>query len=371
MNTNSYIGPGITTDETLLRPVKWCKQKSDRIIDGRIVGKDRIQYEPLINPSSYLISSVGIGSTTIYLDNIKPILDPQNESTITTFQNEVTFTSQDLLVAASATTVVSSAGTVSSIIVDDGGYGYSIAPIVTIQNPIGLAVSYRATATSFISSGVVDSINIIGPGTGYTSTNPPEILIEPPTPLSEISNITSYFGDSGIIVGIGTTNSETSFDLFVPTDSFLRDSNIVDSPITVSGISTGDFFIIYNSNVGNASTSINSFDSSGNIIGIGTNFIDNVYQVSSTQDISVSIAGIGTTTARRVYVNCGITSLFNSFSLSISTSYYGNYSWGKIIVSEPLESGPFNSYTLNGIGGITTSTLINRTSPLKYSNYTS
>ena len=80
----------------------------------------------------------------------------------------------------------------------------------------------------------------------------------------------TYSGDSGIIVGIGTSSTETIIDLFIPEDSFLRDTDIVDSAITISQISSGDLFIIYNSNVGNATTSINSFDSSDNIIGVGT-----------------------------------------------------------------------------------------------------
>jgi hypothetical protein len=396
IETNPYSGPGITTDKTLLRPVKWCKQTSDKIINGRIVGKDRVQYEPLINPSSYLINPVGFGSTTVYVDNIKPFFDAQNENPILTFQNQITLTSQDSLVAASATAVVSSAGTISSIIINDGGYGYSVAPTVSIENPVGLAISYRATATSTISSGVVNSISITGPGTGYSIQNPPMVLIEPPTLLNSISDITSYSGDSGVIVGVGTTNLQLIFDLFIPTDSFLRDTNIVGSAITTSSISEGDFFVVYNSNVGSATTSVNSIGISNQIIGIGTEFLDNVYQVDSVQDVDVNIIGIGTTSIKRVYVRAGITTInfsstditFDSTSydfssvgfgtgdsgsfLGISTSnYYGNFSWGKIILSEPLVNGPFNSYTLKGVGGLTTSVFVNRTAPLKYLNYTS
>jgi len=395
LETNPYSGPGITTNDTLIRPLKWCKQTSDKIINGRIVGKDRIQYEPLINPSSYLINGVGIGSTTVYVDNVKPFFDAQNESPLLSFQKQITFTSQDSLVAAAATAVASAAGLVTSITITNGGYGYSSSPIVTIAAPVGLAVTYKATASSTISSGVVNSISVVSNGIGYSSSNPPTVLIEPPTLLNETVNITSYSGDSGVIVGVGTTTLEAIFDLFIPTDSFLRNSTLVGSAITISGISTGDFFVIYNSNVGQASTSINSFSSSNQIIGIGTQFLDNVYQVSSVQNIAVNIIGIGTTHVRRVHAKTGISTVdfsstlitfdstayeFSSIGigfgsgtfLGISTSnYFGNFSWGKIALSEPLENGTFNSYTLRGTGGITTSTLVNRTAPLKYLNYTS
>ena len=372
VETNPYSGPGISTDDTLVRPIKWCRQTSDKIINGRVVGKNRISYEPLINPSSYLINSVGVGSTTVYVDNIKPFFDAQNESPLLSFQNKVTFTSQDSLVAASATAIVSTAGTITSISITDGGYGYSSAPVVTLQSPVGLGSTLRASATSTISSGIVDTITVTDPGTGYTTTNPPAVLIEPPSLLNETVDTNLYSGDAGIIVGVGTTATETILDLYIPTDSFLRDANLVGSAITVSQIVSGDFFVVYNSNIGSASTSINSFDSSSNLIGVGTQYIDNVYYVSSASDVEVNITGIGTTTARRVYVNCGITSIFDSISSGFNTSnYLGNYSWGKVVVSEPLENGTFNSYTLDGVGGIITSTYLNRTSPLKYLNYTS
>ena len=395
LETNPYSGPGITTDDTLVRPVKWCRQTSDRIINGRIVGKDRIHYEPLINPSSYLINAVGIGSTTVYVDNIKPFFDAQNESPLLSFQNKVTFTSQDSLVAASATAIVSAAGTITSISITDGGYGYSSAPVVTLQSPVGLGSTLRASATSTISSGIVDTITVTDPGTGYTTTNPPVVLIEPPSLLDETVDTNLYSGDAGVIVGVGTTTIETIFDFHIPTDSFLRDPSIVGSAITISGISTGDFFVVYNSNVGLATTSINSFDTSNNIIGVGTQYLDNVYFVSSYVDVSTNIIGIGTTNIRRVYarttaglgtINFSTTNItFDSTSyefssvdvssgsfLGISTSnYYGNFSWGKIVLSEPLENGVFNSYTTNGVGGISSSTLVNRTASLKYLNYTS
>lgn len=71
-------------------------------------------------------------------------------------------------------------------------------------------------------------------------------------------------------------------------------------------------------------------------------------------------------------LNPVITSVFNKFYSGFSTSnYHGNYSWGKIELESSIKESEFNSYTQNGVGGITTSTLVNRTLPLKYLNYTS
>ena len=45
IETNSYFGPGVTSDRSTTRPVTWCKQTVDKVVNGRQVGKDRIQYE--------------------------------------------------------------------------------------------------------------------------------------------------------------------------------------------------------------------------------------------------------------------------------------------------------------------------------------
>ena len=96
ITTDPYYGPGNTADENLTRPVTLCRQTEDKIIDNIEVGKDRELYEPGIQPGAYLLKSVGIGSTTIYVDNIRPFFNSQVEdATSLTFQNKVTLVSQD------------------------------------------------------------------------------------------------------------------------------------------------------------------------------------------------------------------------------------------------------------------------------------
>ena len=51
VSTNLYRGPGVTTDRTLLRPVTWCKQTDDIVLNGDFVTKDRIGLEPVITPT--------------------------------------------------------------------------------------------------------------------------------------------------------------------------------------------------------------------------------------------------------------------------------------------------------------------------------
>ena len=82
--------------------------------------------------------------------------------------------------------------------------------------------------------------------------------------------------------------------------------------------------------------------------------------------IGIATLGVGTTTVRRVYarISGGIK------YLGVTTSnYFGNFSWGKIQLNARSESNQFDFYGDRRSGGITTSTIIQRTKPLKFKNY--
>ena len=558
VSTTPYFGPGNTNDENLARPVVWCRQTEDKIVNDQEIGKDRMLYEPNIYPYGYIIKSVGIGSTTLYVDNIRPFFNPKNENdTDLTFQNKVTILSQEDKVPAIATCTVSTAGTITAVTISDGGSGYASAPSVVfgggavgvgtsgtnITNVVSAGdttsydslyqttisasgsgsgyaggfdlggaylrfggsgtpryalfksidatnsqtlvvngmygddsnggedpdmsdetldvwyqlpgkaltpldtninngvldtaisktiiplssdacptaqdfsitlpdyvrvpdvkfalyqpghsgagydhygiktISYQtftetATATASITAGVVTSITITGIGTGYYQDNPPPVFIAPPVMVSEIDGVSSYTGDSGIIVGFGTTTSgigTVSFDFYIPQDSDLRNTNIVSTALTISSINVGDYFVVRDSNIGFASTSITSRDNDNNIIGIGTKYVDNVYQVESASSISTSVTGV-TTYVRRVYANLsGIGTGWNKVGITTST-YFGDYSWGKVDLSARTKNNSYNFYGLDGIGvggttiptGIHTSAIVQRTKMLKSKNY--
>lgn len=368
VSTNQYFGPGNTSDKNLERPINWCKQTEDKIINQKIVGKDRTLYEALINPTSYLISNVGIGSTIIYVDNIRPFFNQINENdTSLEFQKKVTLISQDAKVGASATAVVSAAGTISNIVITDGGFGYTNSPSVIIQSPVGFGST--AIATSSISSGVVTSISLVGYGTGYTSDNPPLVIIENPTFESETDFVEEYEGDFGFITGISTSSVGVAstalvFDFYIPQDSFLRNSSIT-GVTTISNIKVGDYFIVYNSNIGNSTISLNS-DSS--VIGIGTTFLDNVYRVSSVSIGQTNVAGVGITNVAKVTTSI---SGYNNLTGLGYSGFFGEYSWGKISLQSRSKDNAYTAQTLNGVVGLVTSTVVKRSNPLRYSNYIS
>ena len=374
VKTLPYYGPGISS--SIVRPVTWCKQTEDKIINEKAVSKTRELYEPVINPFAYTIKSVGIGSTIIYVDNIRPFFNQSNESNSggvdsLKFQNEILIISQNTKIGASATAIVSAAGTVSSIDITDGGFGYEDVPSVTIEMPIGLGITQRATGIASITSGIVTSITVsyggYETGTAYTSSNPPVVLIEPPTLIPEKNSVNSYQGDFGIISGISTTtigiaSTALVFDFSIPVDSFLRNSSIT-GVTTISGISTGDYFVVYNSNVGNGVTSLDSF---GSIVGVGTTFLDNVYQAISVSIAQTSTVGLGVSYVAKVIVSV---SSYNGLTGIGFSNFYGEYSWGKISLKNRSKEKSYDSYTLNGYSGISTGTIIKRFNSLKYRNY--
>ncbi len=377
LNTNLYAGPGITTNEAFQRSAIWSRQTEDKFIDGAAITKDRPHYEPLIYPSTNIIQSVGVGSTVIFVSNIRTFFDNSKENY--TGQSDIRIISQDSMVGASATAFVSVAGTVTSFDITNPGFGYTTAPTVSIVIPVGLSTSQSARASATISGvGTVNAITVSYGGTttgfAYTNTAAPAVLIGEPKSVSSIETIenVSYSGDFGIISGISTTSVGVAstgivFDLLLPKDSLFRDAPTVGTAITVSGISTGYYFTVSNSNVG---ASVTSLYQDGTVVGIGTSFLDNVYEVAQVSIAQTMGIGIGLTYVAQVTVSVqdynGLTGLGHS-------EFFGEYSWGRIATQPRVSGKVFTSYAgnSNGLSGISSSPLVERVNPLRYVNYIS
>ena len=258
VSTNPYNGLGITTDISLLRPVKWKKQTEDMIINTRQVSKDRVELEADIYPASYLIQAVGGATTALYVDSARPFFNRYNEqpSSLDTLQNFVDITDQNTKNVAIGTALVSESGTITGVTLSDVGAGYTGAPTITFSPPPEGSGYTAATATCTIDSDKIDVITITNAGTGYTTTNPPVVSIAAPELVRSFKvDVDSYAGDFGNIVGFGTTTTsgknQVIFDFYIPDGSALRhtgNSGQVSAATTVSGISTGDFFVAYNTN---------------------------------------------------------------------------------------------------------------------------
>jgi hypothetical protein len=373
VNTNLYFGPGVSQDENLLRPLTWCKQTDDLIINGKFVGKDRVLYEPYVQPSSNIIRNVGINTNIIFVESVRTFFDSESEythdGTTEKPQNKIIIISQDTIISAEATANVSTSGTISSITITDGGIGYSTNPSISISNPIGIGSTGSAMAITNIINGSVTSVAITSEGFGYDPNQPPMVLIESPQIKFEVIDNVSYQGDFGVITGIKTTSVGVAstgivFDFFILQGSPLRNNKIVtvgSATTGISGIQTGYYFAINRSNIGNGVTSL---DSDGNIVGVGTTFIDNIYQVASVSIAQTAVSGVGITYVAQVTVSISDYNNLSGFGFS---SFYGEYSWGRIYTPTRLDPQEFNTYA--NIGGISSSPLVQRFNRLKYSNY--
>jgi hypothetical protein len=131
-----------------------------------------------------------------------------------------------------------------------------------------------------------------------------------------------------------------------------------------SGISIGDYFIIYNSNVqcGHALTGITTSSTPWVVVGTANTFIDGVYRAENVESSGVGI----------VTVTCsfnpgpGLTNSINFVTNTqlITNGFYGNYSWGKIYDYQNRALGSPKQFTLNannGLIGLSTSPEVTRT----------
>jgi tetrahydromethanopterin S-methyltransferase subunit F len=187
-----------------------------------------------------------------------------------------------------------------------------------------------------------------------------------------ITNVESFEGDSGIIVGISSVSNVGSsttclvFDLFVPLESYLRntDLNVGVSTTGISGIQTGYRFVISETTVGNQNITL---DSSNEVIGIGTLFIDNIYECIDYSIETVTIPGIGVTDITRV-----ITSVdgYDGLTQDIfdERKVYGKFSWGKINVPFRRTPKDFTIDTSENLN-IESYPIIRRKNSLRYDSY--
>ena len=373
VTTNTYIDAGITTDRTLQRPVTWKKQIQDVVVNNIGIGKDRSELEAGIRPTAYIINNVSAGSSEIFTDTAVPLFDETDD--IVEVKQSVLILDRTTKTGVAATAIVSATGGISTVSISNGGSGYTVAPHVSIGITAGIGTihagigttSTNATAVATVSGvGTISAITIINAGAGYTNTNPPSVLVEPESVTQDkLSNI-KYDGDFGSIVGIGTSTvagigTAMQFDLFIPKDSVLRDTSVVATATTVSGIASGYYFTAFETNVGSGITAYeNAIGTSPS--GIGTSFLDNIYKVHSAKTIQGPALGIGATALRRVTVSVSSTE-----GIGIGSGFFGKFSWGRLHDFVKDGTSSFTAINDDGVTGIITGPVIIRTRDLKES----
>ena len=172
-------------------------------------------------------------------------------------------------------------------------------------------------------------------------------------PIVEKSTVT-VSGDSGSIVGIGSTTKGIQFEFYIPLDSPLRENQY--GGLTKTGISTGDYFVVTRSNVGSGVTVKSGIGTNHEIVGIATQFLDGVYQVSHIAQV-----GSGQTMRVHVEIESGHGLNFTGLTSGVG-AYYGSYSWTKF--NTGTVGFAFTTNTQNGLTGLSTAAHIVRSTKL-------
>ena len=377
--TVQYFGPGITTDTALQRSMTWQKQKDDIVVDGVYVSKARIINQSTITPTTRIIQNVGIASTTIYVQSIRPLFNDTQEAYTGADLNLSIIDEDSPKVSAGVTAIVSDTGTIS-LSLNSTGLGYTAAPAVSISTYPG--VTTRATATATVSAaGTVTGLTVSDAGVGYTNTTVPLVLLSQPIGLADTLGTPAITGDFGYITGVAATTvgSATTglvFDIMI--DDTMRDPVRVGTAVTVTQIEAGDFFYVNNTNTGLGLTSYEDADGTS-IVGVGTSFMNNIFRAQAVgyavTDVPGGIStyigvtsalgtGVGATTLIQVTVSVSSTENI-SFG---SSAFYGEYSFGKLTgVTRDGSPGAFSIVNTDGITGLSTAPIIRRLKNIKRS----
>ena len=93
-----------------------------------------------------------------------------------------------------------------------------------------------------------------------------------------------------------------------------------------------------------------------------------MYKAESVSIAQTDAVGFGLTYVAKVTVSVSDYNGLTGFGYS---SFYGEFSWGKINLGPRSGIITHNAYTQNGVTGISTGTIVKRSRPLKYVNYLS
>ena len=152
---------------TLERPVTWKKQTQDVFVNNIGIGKDRVELEANIRPTAYIIKNVSAGSSEVFTDTAVPLFSQVDD--LVEVKQKVLILDRTTKTGVAATAVVSAGGSITSVVISDGGSGYTVAPKVSIGVTAGIGTitagvgttSGNATADATVSAaGTISAITV-------------------------------------------------------------------------------------------------------------------------------------------------------------------------------------------------------------------
>ena len=316
METNIYSDQGV--DDRNDKPLFWIKQKEDIIINDFVYSKSRDSIEPQVYPTARIIKDFTSTSSNLFVDDASIFDYDFNEPGATEKINLLVVPSTESISVGVVTAVVSSAGTIQSLSIENSGIGYTGSDIkIKISNPYyGIGVGSTAIGSISSLNGSLINANVVSPGFGYTNTNPPQVIVESPKFNTEkLKNANVVEGFSGVIIGINTavgigTSLALQFEIKTSTDTY-------------PNLQSGYPIYIFDTKVGNGVTSI--YGNETEIVGISTYYLDNIYNIHS-------ITGTNNANGARI-ITCNISENTNIVGIATTGTFVrpvGKFSWGKI-----------------------------------------
>jgi len=262
---------------------------------------------------------IGAGSNTITGINTASIVVGQSLARVFDGSTEIVDNTYTVTSIGNATVVLSKSATNTAQLEKIFEFG-------TYQDQL------RATANATVSAGgTVASISVTNTGTGYTTSTPPNAIVEIASARTElITNFKDIQGFSGIITGISETTGSGGQKAIKFNFKGLLDYT-TGGELQVAGsildLQAGYPVMISNTKVGNGVVSVNDSDSA--IVGIGTSFLDNIYIVDSYSSISSNGEIICNVTSSSNLTSIASTGNFDDNQAGLTTSL-GTISWGRL-----------------------------------------
>ena len=312
--TGIYFGSGINQINS--KPVDLLPQKSDSIVSQIIRTKDRDSLESKIIPVGNIIKSISASDNEIFLDEAQFFKYEENNFAQDTAQFKSIIVENNEIVSASMTSVVSSDGEITDILVSNGGSGY-----VGVANSVRLKFRtppYGGTlpevyGTVSAAGTITSPFDITNAGAGYTNTNIPEVIAPTENILTEdIENISLVQGFSGIITGITTTSGVNGHGMAI---KFFVE---YDQNVSFADLKTSYPIYVSETTVGSGVTSVSE---NGNLnVSTGTTYCDNIYEIHSIIDLSL----------RAQLISNIHEDTIDPTGINTSGDVVGKFSWGRL-----------------------------------------
>lgn len=314
--TNPYSGPGLSFDVTYKRPIELCKSKEDKYINNKLVTKNRIWYEPIINPVTNIIQSVGIGTTAeIFVESVKTFFDNNKENYDDILNLQLIDQSTSKVETFIGSSYEGDFGSIIGISTSTLYPGYNTLTFDTIIPEDSFLRNAQITESPIVRSGIQSNYY-------FVVTN------------SNIGNGVISLRNNGTTVSIGSSFIDNVYQVV----SIENVTNIINTTTVVSSNRTY--------------TSPTIIDTSGTLI--------------INEGVSVTISGIDITKIT-VRVN-NIDKISQDIANYQNSEYFGNYSWGRVYTTKRRNPKSFTFYP-SGVSGIQTSAIMRRYNSLRYNDY--